>query len=266
MAVTEPYQFEYVAGGHTVAMGPSADTPNIDVVRVSGLLDSTVEDSDRDFARFDGDVPGLHRLEPRYVKFELEVRGEVGEDYDDLVNDTIDNFKRRFEVDGVLTFMFPGFEVPRWVRCRPVRRRIARDARTEFGLLPIDIEFKAADPRMYSDLVTSGSESGTFVVVNDGNDPAFPILNFGGVANAKLTNNTNGDVIEISGATGSGSLIADMDRYIRATNQLIVYRGSTDNYGKWLQPRKPFTLNRGSNSLTLNTGTNVTVDHYPTYV
>lgn len=266
MAVTQDYQMEYSVGGETLAMGPSGSTPNVDLVRVTGLHDLEVRDGDRAFARYDGDVAGLHRAEPRYVRLEMEVRGVPGDSaYDELAHKAIRMFTRRERQDGVLTFQFPGTGA-QFIRCRPVRRRVPREAKTEYGLLPIDVELKAADPRIYDAIVSSGVQSGTFNVVNNGNDYAYPIFNFGAVAAAKITNNTNGDIVDIQGATGSGNLMVDMDRFIRGVFDLIVYRGSTDNYPAWQQPRKPFRLEPGTNSLTLNVGTNVTVQHYPTYL
>ena len=133
----------------------------------------------------------------------------------------------------------------------------------------MEVQLRAADPRIYDDALTVPSaQSGTFNVTNLGNSDAYPILNFGAVTNAKLTNNTIGSLhfIEVLATTGSGSLIADMDRWIRGTNELLVYRTATDNYPMWTQPRLPFRLLPGINSLTLNTGTNVTVSHRDTWL
>lgn len=265
------YQLHYARGSDTLTMGPNGATvPNVDIVRISGLLDQEARVGDREFARQDGDIGGLHRASPRFPRLELEVRSNVlNTAYYDLI-DTVRSIFRRSrlpsDADGVLTFKMPE-EPEQIIRCRPIRRNIPREARTEYGLLPINVELKAADPRIYEvDLSSVGPSSGTFAVTNNGDDWAYPILNFGAVATVQLTNNTNGDVISITSAPGSGNLIADMDRFIRGVNDLVIYRGSTDGYGAWDQPRKPFRLEPGSNSLTLNTGTNVTVQHRDTWL
>lgn len=273
MALTD-YQFQYVTTVDTLAFGENAAvTPTVDAIQISGLLEMEARVGDREFARQSGDIPGLHRAVPRIVRLELEVRGPdpAATAYTDLVAQTRDIFTVRpdpSDTDGVLNFKWPG-EVEQFIRCRPIRRRVPRNARTEYGVLPMDVELRAADPRIYDDaLTTPSAQSGTFNVTNLGNSDAYPILDFGAVASVKLTNNTIGSshFIEILSATGSGSLIADMDRWIRGTNQLLVYRTTTDNYPKWTQPRIPFRLLPGTNSLTLNTGTNVVVKHRDTWL
>ena len=273
MALTD-YQFEYVTAIDTLTFGENGATvPNVDVDSVRGLLEMEARVGDREFARQSGDIPGLHRATPRIPTFKLEVRGPdpTAVAYTDLVVQTRDIFTIRPEAsdtDGVLNFKFPG-EVEQFIRCRPIRRKMPRDARTEYGLMPIEVQLRAADPRIYDDALTVPSaQSGTFNVTNLGNSDAYPILNFGAVASVKLTNNTIGSThfTEILSATGSGSLIANMDRWIRGTNQLLVFRGSTDNYPNWTQPRIPFRLLPGINSLTLNTGTNVVVSHRDTWL
>jgi hypothetical protein len=241
------YQFNYSTLADNLTFGPNGATvPNVDIEEISGLLDLDVRVGDREFAREDGDIAGLHRAEPREVRLMIEIRdSELNQDYYDMITKTRELFTRRVnpgDTDGVLTFKLPG-EPEQMIRCRPVRRREPRNWRTEFGLLPIEILLRAADPRIYAVDTTT-------TTTNDGNEFAYPILNFGAVATASITNNTNGDTLSITSAPGSGNLIADMDRWIRGTSGLIIFRGSTDGYGAWDQPRKPFRLSPGTNSIS----------------
>lgn len=266
------YQFQYVTAVDTLTFGDNGVTvPNVDVIWVKGLYDMETRAGDREFARFDGDVPALHRAGPRFPEFKLEIRGDVTtQGYWDLVDKARDIFVRRpdpSDTDGVLNFKWRG-SVECFIRCRPERRRESRDSKTEYGLSQLEVQLRAADPRIYSaTLAELTGQSGTFNVTNDGNDFAYPQLEFAVASNnAKITNNTNGDVFEALATTGSGNLFADFDKYIRGSKGLLVYRTSTDNYGKWTQPRKPFRLSPGTNSLTLNTGTSVAVRHRHTWI
>lgn len=272
------YQFQYITtpGGDTVNMGENGATvPTIDMIEVRGLLDMEARVGDREFARQSGDIPGLHRATPRFINLRMEIRGDPADTaYKNLVIQARDVFTVRTEpfkdvTDGKLGFQWPG-EVTQFIIARPIRRRMTRDARTEYGIMPLEVELRGANPRIYADsLTTPSAQSGTFNVTNLGNTDAYPILDFGSVATVSLLNNTNNDQISITGATGAGNLIADMDRWIRGEAQLfIVYRETTptDNYSKWIQPREPFRLQPGINSLTLNTGTNVVVKHRDTWL
>lgn len=243
----DDYQFNYEGQWDDLTFGPNGATvPNVDVEEVSGLEDIDTRIGDREFAREDGDIGGLHRAEFREVRFKLEVRSStLNQDYYDLVQKTWNVFTRikdPSDSQGVLTFKFPG-QGERISRARAIRRRMPRNWRTEYGVLPLEVLLRASDPRVYAvDTDTSST--------NNGNEYAYPRINFGAVASASITNTTTGDELEISGASGSGDLIADMDRWIRGVDDLIIFRGSTDNYGAWEQPRKPFRLAPGSNTIT----------------
>lgn len=241
------YQLNYAGQWDNLTFGPAGATvPNVDILEISGLEDVDTRIGDREFAREDGDIGGLHRAEFREIRLQIEVRSNtLNQTYYDLVTKTREVFTRiadPSDTQGVLTFKLPG-EPEQIIRARAIRRREPRTARTEYGVLPMEILLRASDPRVYA-VDTSTTTT------NDGNAYAYPIVNFGAVATASITNSSTGDTLSITGATGSGDLIADMDRWIRGTSGLIVYRSSTDNYGKWDQPRKPFRLRPGTNSIT----------------
>lgn len=269
------YQFHYSTVEDTLEFGigdvPTA-VPAVDVVRITGLNDLDVRIGDREFARQDGDIGGLHRAGFREITLQLEVRSSViNQAYWDLVNQVRNIFTRRpnpTDTDGVFSFKWPG-EVEKMIRCRPIRRREPREWRSEYGILPMEILLRAADPRIYTpDFVSSGSISGTFNVTNAGNDFAYPELHFTAVTDATVVNNTNSTQVVIVGANnGTGNLRANMDRWIRGVNNdNIIERGANDNYFAWQQPREPLRLDPGINSLTLTVAPSVTVFHRDTWL
>lgn len=269
------YQFEFTrnfeGGGSDVVLFGAGT--NIDVERTSGLHEQAIRDGDRAFTRFHGDIPGDHTIHPKTIEFDVEVRGDPTlTAYWDDVYEVVEEIlaQPEYNASDVLKYKFP--DTPeKFIRCRVIRRNFQRTSRTEFGLAPIQFAFKAADPRSYFPTTvgtpnTSGASSGTFAVTNDGNANAYPILTFTSTgANAKLVNNTFGGQIAFT-SPPSGTLVADMDRYIRGEKGLIIYVGSANHYDKWDQARVPFVLGRGSNSLTLTDATNVTVQWYDTWL
>lgn len=267
------YQFQFIrnfenGGSDTVLFGANT---NIDVLRTKGLFDQGIRDGDRAFTRFHGDIPGDHTIRPKEIEFDVEVRGDPAlTAYWDDVYEVVETILAQPEVNVLdqLNFKFPD-QAERFIRCRATKRNYQRTARTEYGLSPIQFVLKAADPREYgpeSGLNTSGVKTGTFDVTNAGNANAYPILTFTSTgANAKLVNNTFGLTFDTV-SPPSGTLVADMDRYIRGEKGLIIYVGAANHYDKWNQPRNPFALGRGVNSLTLTNATNVTVQWYDTWL
>lgn len=242
------YEFHFQGRFDNLNFGAEGATvPAVDVIEVSGLWDTDTRIGDREFAREFGDIGGLHRAEFREVRFKLEIRSnQLNQAYYDLIQKVRSVFtvqKDPLDTRGILYYKFP-LEPEKLIRARPIRRREPRQWRTEYGVLPMEILLRASDPRIYA----SDTDTST---TNDGDHYAYPIINFGAVDTASITNNTTGDTLSITGATaGSGDLIADMDRWIRGVDDLIIYRGSSDNYGAWDQPRKPFRLAPGANSIT----------------
>lgn len=254
------YEFHYIGEWDTLTFGAEGATvPAVDVEEVSGLWDTDTRVGDREFAREFGDIQGLHRAEYREVRFKLEVRSNVlNQAYYDLIQKVRGVFtvmKEPVAARGQLYYKFPN-EPEKFIRARAIRRREPRQWRTEYGVLPMEILLRAPDPRIYA---TDTDTSTT----NDGDHYAYPVINFGAVTSASITNNTTGDVLSITGATGSGDLKAHMDRWIRGVDDLIIFKGSTDNYGAWDQPRKPFRLAPGANSIS---GSSFTLEKYHTWL
>lgn len=270
MALSD-YQFSYTvkysdSSTVTLTFGEGTD---IDVIRVAGLQGIDVRVGDRSFTRQHGDVPGEHWLHPREVAIEMALRGDPSlQAYWDLVDQAVHQIFqiRPFhnEVEQ-LNWKFPG-EEERFIRARVIHRNFDRRANTEWGYAPLTAVFRATDPRIYgTTLYNSGASSGTFNVTNNGIANVYPKLTFNQSGTATLTNNTFPNTISITGQPG-GTLVADMDVMVRGINGLVVYIGSTNYYGNWAQPRSPFYLGPGTNSLTLTAGTSVTVEHRDTWV
>ena len=267
------YQFQYTRnfenGGSDVLL--FGQGTNYDIERTTGLFDQAIRDGDRAFTRFHGDVPGDHTIRPKLIEFDIEVRGNPAlTAYWDEVYAAVETLlaQPEYNVLDQLNFKFPD-QTERFVRCRLLKRNYQRTARTEFGLAPIEFILKAGDPREYGPVAarnTSGVSSGTFNVTNAGNANAYPILTFTSTGgNATLVNNTFGLTLAMT-APPSGTVVADMDRYIRGEKGLIVYQTTVNHYDKWDQPRNPFALGRGINSLTLTNATDVTVQWYDTWL
>ena len=262
------YEIEYTNGPRTVLMGGNQITPPAkDVMSIEGLYSMDVRDGDRQRFREHGDLAGEHLLVPRFVNLEVWIRGDPSlQAYWDAVYDVNYVFTtRQFPADtDILKFKVPGLDEG-FIRARPIKRMFDRTYRTEFGIAPVFATLKAADPRVYRPIgamVSSGAQSGTFNVTNNGNANAYPKLTFSS-GSVVLTNNTYPHTLTITGAPGG--VIADMDRYIRGVMDLVIYSGATSHYDKWIQPRVPFALGTGVNSLTVSSGT-VTVEHYHTTI
>lgn len=263
------YQFECISGPNTLLMGADTD---IDVLRVQGLFNMEVHDGDRSFTRTHGDLAGEHLLVPKEIFLDIEIIGDPGppgtpnQAYWDLVYQAEATFTtRQFpNDDDILTFKVPGLP-ERFIRARPFRRDFKRNWNTELGAAPITAVLKAADPRIYSPTLNdSGVLSGTFSLTNAGNANAYPIMTIVNGGTAKLTNNTFGFVFEAT--TVSGTLVADMDAFIRGKPVYVLTVAGVNKYGTWVQPRFPMALGAGLNSFTLNTGTNVRIQWRDTWI
>lgn len=258
------YQFEYTNGPNTMVIGK--DT-NIDVLRVQGLFNMEISDGDRPFTRTHGHLPGDHLLSPKEIFIDLEVIGDPAlQAYWDEVYNIQQLFTtRQFPVStDLLKFKVPGLP-EQFLRARPFRRDFKRNALSELGAAPMGVVLKAADPRIYGPTLNSiGPLSGTFDVTNLGDANSYPIMTIVNGGTAKATNNTHGFIFEAT--TVSGTLIADMDAYIRGVPVYVLSVGGVNKYGGWTQPRFPMALGSGINSITLNTGTSIMLQWRDTWL
>ena len=268
MAITQNYQFDF----RGVTFG---DGTNYDVIDMTGIHDSVIRDKDRNNVRSHGLIPGIHRASFRLIRCNLEVRGVAGSSalWDDtqaiITAMSPDQFELPDETQDQFHFRFTNHEGENFVYARPTRRSMPRRSNTEFGLQLFRFDLKVYDPRIYDATETdSGSQSGTFNVTNNGDAITYPILEFDpdGSGDAKLTNNTNGSIIEFDNAGATSGLIWDGGRWVRGrADLLIAFRTTNNQYDKLVAPRGPFFLDPGINSLTLNTGDNVIVKHRDTW-
>lgn len=243
-----------------------------DIVELEGLHSLSVSTGDRDNPRTHGVVPGLYTATYNLIRCKLEVRGDPGtstheDDIRALLDAlSVDAHEEPDESDDKLTFQFPG-EDELFVYARPTRRSRGRKNSTEFGLAPIEFELKQYDPRQYSTtLDDSGVQTSSFSVTNGGSARAYPIIQFGvdTLGGLTLNNTTNGSTFVVAGLTASeNDFVADMGRWIRSRGDLlIIYKGSTNHYNKWLVPRNPFYLDPGVNNLQLVVSSNADVRIY----
>jgi hypothetical protein len=249
------YQYSY----RGVTIG---DGTNYDMMTIEGLHDVKVRDTDRDNPRSHGLIPGRHSADWGLIRVTLQVRGVAGSTAmeDDIIAlmDALspDGFEGPDETQDQFTFQFPG-EDEKFLFARPIRRTRLRRNDTEFGLATVRFELKQYDPRTYSTTEDdSGLKTGgAFTVVNSGGARAYPILEFkvdtlGGMT---LNNTTNGDQFSVAGfAANEAGITADMGRWVRGRGDLlIIFKGAVNHYPKWQIPREPFSLEPGSNDLTL---------------
>lgn len=262
------YQYSY----RGLTMGDGTD---YDFIELSGLYSLDVRVADRANVRSHGLMPGLHRANAGTIRGSVEVVGTpgaaaLGTAFDalmDVLNP--DQYELGDPDDDKFAFKFPE-EDERFVLARPTRRRAQRKAgMSEFGLIPVEFEMVKYGPRIYDATLDSSNKTGTgaFTATNGGDAYAYPIITFDpdGSGDAKLTNSTTGDVIELDGAGTTSGLICDMHRFINGYgHMLIIYRSASSYYSSWVTPRDPFRLAPGLNNLNLDTGDSVNVQWYDT--
>jgi hypothetical protein len=256
----------------SLVMGSST---TYDLIKVTGIGDLNVRRSDRDFPRGHGQIPARHYARANPINIDVEVVGTAGstaleDDVADLLKAfSPDSYEGPDDTNDQFNYKWGG-EDEKFFYARPTRRRVMRDRRAMLGLVRVQIQLTQYDPRRYgTTLNTSGSQTTTFSVSNDGDARAYPIITFNPDANgdAKLTNDTTGVAVEFDNAGAAPGLVMDFDRFIRGrSNLLIAYRTTIDKYSDWVQPRPVLYLAEGNNDFTLNTGDNVIVQWYDTWM
>ena len=269
------YEVQYVSEVGTLLMNDAA-TPGVDIMRLEGIHGMNVKFGSRTQAREAGDIPGAEYAQRKDVTLRLEVRGDASlQAYWDKVAAVENVFtEHRSPSDTYqLSWKFPG-EVEQFIRARPWRRRRMRQANTEWGITPIQVMLRSEDPRRYAvgQVLNQGTTS--FSATNNGNAKAYPELTFVGQTGTGvlLNNTTNGSAFATDPGGSSGNLIANMDFFIRGVgnaNGHMIYIGNSHQYEWWKQPRSPFYLSPGVNSLVvggLGGSSNIQVRHYHTWI
>jgi len=268
MALSD-YQFSY--RGVTMGVGT-----NYDVIDIRGLHDLSVRSDDRESSRSHGYIPGIQLAGFRLIRMNIMVHGTAGSldlwtDVSDLLAAmSPDQYEQPSETGDRFQWKLPG-ETEVFSYVRPAKRTTVRRSETEGGLVPINIELRSYDPRIYSAAESnSGTETITFVVTNNGNALAYPILEFDPDSNGdcSLRNGENGSAVTFEDAgTGTG-LTLDLQRWVRGRGDLLIaWRTVALNYyPQWQIPREPLTLVPGDNQLWLDTGDSVIVKHRDTWM
>lgn len=270
------YQVEY--RGLTMGLGT-----DFSIVSLTGLEADEVRLGDTQIPRAGGDIPGLHVPSARFIEMEVVAGGEKdSQAHRDNVQALVDAFQHS---DTTHKFYFeePGMGGRRYVNARPAGRFSNRDPRWPF-FAKHTVRLKVADPRTYEEFQNTGQvsnydatgggtdydvteygkeftvdSSAQTIVRNNGNTKAWPILKFygpisGTITQLTLTNITSGQpatVFDSTLLTGQ-ILTADMEAVVTVKpSGLFVVRlePNTNRYSEWAQPRDPFYLVPGDNTL-----------------
>jgi len=268
------YQIEY----RSLVMGLGT---NYHISSIDGLEDDAVRIGDAAIPRAGGDIPGLHVASSRQIVLNVRVIGDRGSDaLRDDIQALIDAFQHADD-EYPLYFKEPGFDDRRFVWARPAGRVSRRDPRQPF-LPSFTLRLKLADPRAYREtadqdtlIVYSASGGGMdydvtdygkdytvdpaaeVVMVNDGNAKAWPLIRFygptvGTIDEVTLTNvTTGGELVLATSILSSQILTVDMHNIVtvKPSDEHVIRLGSTNKYTDWQQPREPFYLQPGSNTL-----------------
>jgi len=264
----------------------------IGVNRAEGFEGHDVRTSDAELPRGDGSIRGVDYVAPRLVTFELAVIELAGgaTTYEQYWAQIRAAFRPSRTEDLPLTFARPGMPA-RLIRARPVSLIRTEDYKryNTVGFPPVAL--RAADPRIYSVEVRSenvpvytatqggiefpvvefpvdftGGSQTELVVTNDGTADAYPLLRFygpvvGTCTGVTITNSTTGQMFVSSAVITTGQILtADMEAAVTGAPRLVISLGGSSRYGTWAQPREPFVLAPGSNTLRFQvTGTSTDV-------
>lgn len=258
-----PYDYQYRVGGwQGLLIGD--DTP-YQVENVEGLEGWQVRTSDDDLPRGDGALRGSDLQAARTVLFKLKVGGtqdEVEEQMAALYRSLIPQRDQDWE----LIWRYPGRPL-RTLYCRPID--LTRELSWRETLVNHQgFALRAADPRHYSALThrvevpvsLSISEPTVVTATNIGNGPAYPLIRIVGptsgppVTRVALVNQSTNVTFDVSSVLPGGSvLVGDMSARATGAPRSIVTIDAQSKYGAWQHPRQAFSINPGTNELSLHT-------------
>lgn len=257
---------------------------DIAVVSAEGLARVVVRSGTRELPRNDGSVPGLHLMSSKDPIFELEVSSEDG------YQDYMDSFNIMPDEEGELHWKWPDQDQV-FMRARVLGRSDRRDG-FSYDVFPSTLAFEVANPRIYAnflksqnlsifdtagegidfnidfnvDFLVTGSGGGDYVLTNDGNTDAYPIIRFygpvsGTTTGVKLENLTHGDELDITATILAGQVLtADMESRATGAGRRIIDLDGSSRYADWELPRETFKLHPGDNVIRLTiTGTSTDV-------
>lgn len=281
------YQMEY--RGLTMGLGTAYHINEVD-----GLEDDAVRIGDSPLPRRGGDIQGLHVPNSRHITLSVSVIGEKGSQ---ALRDSMQALHDAFQHSDTaypLYFDEPGITGRRYVLGRVVDRVSKRTPRQPF-LPQYMLRLKLADPRTYAatpdqDTANTYSASGggldygvteygkeytadlssELVMLNNGNANAYPLIRFygptvGTVTEVTLTNVTTGVTLVLGTTILTGQILtADMHAIatVTPTDLAVIRLGTTNKYGDWAQPRTPFYLAPGDNTMRFEVTGGTSTDAY----
>lgn len=275
------------------------DLTPYDVKELEGLEGFDARVGDVELPRGHGSQPGKHFQSARLVRVVCEFVGD--ETYVEGLSQTLhDAFQVSEDWDHHLVWKHPG-RPERFIRCRPVDVTYQLTA-VSTRLRPFVVTLRAANPRLYgTDLVTTsvpiyaatisgGDYPGDYpkdltlaagalqeaIVTNSGKANAYPLVRFygpavGTVTRVKLTNLTNGVILDINTALLTGQILtANMEAFVTGANTRVIDLSGATRYADWQLPRVAFRLAPGDNTLRYevtgtSTSTYCTVTHRNTW-
>lgn len=264
------YEFAYgfPATGQGIKFGEGS---NIEVDSIEGLHGYGSRDNDLDFFLNHGQIAGNKYLQSKIIRLNVEIRrGQLTIPNYVLLIRNWENYMTPPDkpVDQVsfglqrLYYKFPS-DGERYVECIPVRRERARNASTEYGLMPMRIDLKATDPRIYamidkSETLVPGGNN----LPNNGSVRSYPKLVWrrpGSETGFTLTTSSdNGPsgaiIIQLAGLpANTNDIILDFKRWSQGFTNKLVYEdvgNGIDRFSYWVAPREPVPLWPGNNYWT----------------
>lgn len=253
----------------SLVLGPST---NYTIHKVDGFGLPAVRSTDVNRPRDHGDFYSLDFIGQRVVTIDLTVRGTS--DANVVANlDTLMATWQPVSTDATttdaLSIKLPG-QSARQIKGRP-RRAVADTSRIIGNRIPVTLEFKAADPRVYADTASSGSvgllqatsgrsynrvyplsygggSSANLSAVNAGNFATRPVATILGPAvNPVVQNVTTGQWVKfLTTLTGSDTLVVDFDA------RTVILNGSASRYSTMTSDSQWWELAPGTSQIVFS--------------
>lgn len=209
-----------------------------------------------------GDVAGKDVLQGRQLFMAVVVTGTSPSDTWSNFQALLAAWKPTGTTDAYLDIALPGVGTyGRRFYGRP--GNVRDDGLVHLGVNFINclLTFQALDPLGYGEEESSGAESGTFAVVNDGTAATdrvtLTLVAAGGIPTIKNAADENKTIKFGSAITGTYT--------IDLRSKTVLDGSSADDYASLSPVNQWFTLQPGSNSITLTNATSVDVAWEPAY-
>lgn len=248
--------------------GVTFGSGGIDVISVEGLEDlPEVRVADTARAGVHGEHPGRDLVAGRTIRMRVEVIAATEAAFRTAVDDVRKATTVR-AVEEALVFKVAG-QAARRVTCRPRRRRIPTDVQFALGSTVADVEFHATDPRIYTDVESSGTVAfpaggtgrtyprtyprvygaagvSSVVAATNSGDTAVP---WRATINGPWTNPTITHVGQGLTLTINVTLTAGQQLVVDSDDRTVLLGGTASRYGSLAQPATWFELRPGANEV-----------------